>query len=129
VTDTPPAHGNRDTILAGILLAALLLVLLVASGLRIPFPDFNEAKGIWQAVIGGLAGLVLLGAGAFVIYFGARKHTIAGILAGVIVILVALPLVNVAVGLPAVIKPFFDLLQLLVDLLNSIFNFLGGLTG
>lgn len=121
-----PTVSRRDDVLAGAILAGLLVILLIAGGLHVPFPSFNQAESAWRAVIGGIAGLVVLAAGVAVIYLAVGKRSITGIILGVIVMFIALPLVDVAVGLPAPVKPFFDLLQFIVNLLNTVLHWLGG---
>jgi hypothetical protein len=109
--------ATRDTILAIALLLLLVAGGLFAAGLRVQLPAIHVAEG-FQALLGGIAGLAIITAGIALIYLGIRRIRATIVLAGVVVLLIGLPLVGVVVGLPAAVAPFFGLLQAIVDLLN-----------
>lgn len=117
---------QRDTLTAILTLAGLAVVVLVMAGFRLQSPSIHTVASGARLLLSVVAGLVVLGGGMAVVGLDVFHGRVAGIIAGVVIILLGLTLVGVTVGIPAPLQPIILLLQALVNILNGIVGFLGG---
>lgn len=120
---------RRDLILGGVFLGVGALVAFIAAGLLdLQIPDLKTAKSLAAAIVGGIFGLVIVAAGVFLIFLGARSFSFFQTLIGVVVLLFGLPLLGIIVGIPEELQLFYNIAQALVDALNVLLRLIGKLT-
>lgn len=116
--------GQRDAAGGIATLAFIAGILLVMARAEYSVPDVHAAQR-GRAVVAVIAGLSVMAGGVAVMFHSGRRASVTGILAGIVSVLLGLPLVGVTVGLPAALEPIFGLMQAIVNLLNLLLKIAG----
>ncbi len=131
MTGHPFVRKNKHA-LTGVLVlvAALLTVIVVMAVQNLRLPDVHVVQDAALAFVASAAAIfvIVAGAGAILAGFVHGLHFYR-MLAGALLIFMALPLLGVVIGLPPWLDTILNTVNLIVQLLNTMINLTAGFFG
>src|SRR5687767_8088314 len=103
---TPGQPAQSALLLVG-LLVVVLVALAILAGHQLRIPEVHVADAA-RSVFAWTAGVVVLAGGGFTVLASIVRFRIVSAIIGIVAVLVALTLVGITVGVPAVLEPIVD---------------------